>query len=212
MTPREQALAIVHRVASARGWTVDMLMSHAKKCAPARVEAYRALISELGWSQARVGRLFGRTDAAVNIALSKPQPKPYDPERLEDLERQLRRLTGCEISHMLAVRLGLPQWQAIFLSILVESYPRTLSREVMCELYDDACTRLGFGQRRGVDLGYVKQFSSLTNRAMAAQGLPEPVRAVRSIGYTLNEDAAFWLSSNFGRPFIASIAAQTVAA
>lgn len=189
-------------------------MSHAKRCARTRADAYRALIAELGWSHSKIGRLFDRDQSSITKALTPVARFVDASERLDDLERQLRRLTGVEFSHELVVRFSIPSWMAIFLAIAIEAYPRVLPADNFCELYDEALNRLG-RSRPGSDFtapSYAKKFASEANKSFRDQGLPEPIRSVRPFGYTLHEDAAHYLALNIGRPFIPAIAAHRMVA
>lgn len=214
MTPRATALAVVQRVAESRGLQPERLFDRTREPAidAARTAAYRALMGELNMSQGRIARLFGRTQPAISIALKRPEPDSDPHERIEDLERMLRRLSGCELSHVVTARLGLVPWMSILASILIEAYPRIVSVEAMSELYDEASRRMGHGKQAGVVDAQVRAFISRARAQITGQGLPEPFKAIRPQGYALTEEFALWCSHNIGRPFIASVAAQKLAA
>lgn len=219
MTPRERAIEIVSRIAEERGLTLDLLFDRSRQpaCDRARIAAYRALVRDLGWSQGQVARLFDRRRQTIAEALAKPE-RPFDIEELyDDLQRQLARYSGAEIAHVLVARLEIQPWQAALLGILVEAHPRPLSVSVMCELYDEGMRRLGRDlQRRDRDdtlaATNVKTFAYRTNRKLAAQGLPQGVRAVEPFGYALTESFAVWLGYNLGRPLLPSAVLARLAA
>jgi chromosomal replication initiation ATPase DnaA len=71
MTPREQRLAIIVRVAEAHGVTLGDVLGYSRRAyiVAARRAAMHALRDECGYSLCQIGRLLGRHHTTVMHAL-----------------------------------------------------------------------------------------------------------------------------------------------
>jgi hypothetical protein len=202
VTPRDQALALVRRCASQFGAGPEAVLGRDRAPAAqlARLAAYHAL-ADAGWQRAKIARLFGRTRAAITIALrTRPAqplaPAPADETRLAELEEVVRRVSGQSLSHMLRDRLGIQMWIAIVLSIAYEAHPRVVTVEQACLLYEQAAIGLGHGRGGQVSPAMISQAVAKLRQRCAAIGLPDPYRAVRPLALVLTDDMASWIEAN----------------
>ena len=209
MTPKAKALQVVQRIAEAKGLNAGEIIGRSRKPLhdQVRVQAYVALVDELQWPYASIGRLFDRDRSVIKRTVERVKAMPArveDPyEHIENLERQLNRLCGADLSKRLALNLGLKPWQASFLAIVIEAYPRALSRDQMCELYDYARMVEGGGRNsEGVSDEMCRAAISRVNAAFDAMALPRPLETRIGVGVTLARPMAAWFQNNYGRPFI----------
>ena len=206
---RRTAYAIIDAIAQTKGYSRADLFARTRKpeLDGLRVLAYVALRDEKGWGAARIGPLFGRDKGGVHRAIQR-----YDERRkivdlasqrtphIEELEAQIRRLCGVEVSQQVAHVLGFEMWRAVFLSVLMESYPRVRSGQDICELYDCAWERLYVSDKRTVSPDMLRQFVSRTRKWAKAEGLPDPITRINPSGLVLSDDMAVWLHAKFGKP------------
>ena len=202
------AMSLVKAIAETRGYSADDLRGRSKLASISRLRrrAYLALEEQKGWSQSQIGRLFRRDRSQVcrGLVLARRERAletitKTDPEYVEELEAQMRRLSGVNLAFQLSHSLDVPVWQAIFLGILMENYPRVRSRSEVCELYDAAAERLGYGNGGEIKDDFVRSFTSRIGRKFASDGLPHPVASI-SGALVLSDAIAPWLHNRFGKP------------
>lgn len=213
---KRSAYAILDAVAQSKGYARPDIMARTRvpELDVLRVTAYVALRDEKGWGASRIARLFDRDKGGIHRAMKRhderskivdlaSQHTPY----VEELEAQIRRMSGCELSHQVAHRLGFASWQAVFLSCLMESYPSVITVEKLCTLYDWAFERLYVSDRDPVAPDMVKQFVSKLRKWCVTQGLSEPITRVNPGGIILTDEMALWLHNQFGKPVYVAEAA-----
>lgn len=188
----------------------------------ARGETAHMLGAELGWSAKRIAALIKCSASHVralqrerakllagfqNRAIDEHQTEfaAMDAEELalqvRELSEKLARLTGADLADEFAEAYKLPRRCAIVMAILARAYPRAVSVDTLCELYDDACQRLSYGCQRGADRELIRKNVSDLNRAMLAQGLPMASEiAPETSGRRLTEKAAALLSASHQTP------------
>lgn len=211
MTPAQSSpVAIVARIAEEHGYSVEALRgrSQEERLCRARARAMKAL-RERGWSIRRLGTYFGnRTPGAIHYILCHVKERQQSvqaylehPELVHEVEAQLRRITGVNLTHQVAYQLAIPTWQAIFLSILMEAYPNVRTAEQIMEAYEAASERLNQESNGAMD-SQIRTFNYHIRKRFEALGLPEPVDAIRPRGFVLTYPAAVWLHNQFGRPLM----------
>lgn len=204
-------LATVTEVALKYGLSAEALRgrSQDRLVCRARAEAMKALREQrrsLEW----IGNFFGGRSRStvlrlVNTAENRQQnvaPYMQHPEMAHEVEAQMRRITGLNLAHQVAYKLSIPTWQAIFLGILMEAYPLVKTSEQILEAYEAARERLYQDDPGQVLDAQIRSFSYHIRKAFETMGLPDPVASVRPRGMVLTNEAAVWLSNQFGRPYI----------
>lgn len=215
-----RAQEILEEVAARFDLSADTVR-HAKRdylARTARGEIAWRLKSDLNWSQRRTAEYLGCCKTTVHTLLHNRQRilgafqdrvaqehKLFlqSPEALEltELREKLRRLCGADLAEQLTEGLNVPKRCGIVLAMLAEAYPRALSIEAMCELYDDACARLQYGFKRGADRELIRKNVSDLNREMMAQGRAAPIELAPAVGgRRLTDEAAKTLSASYGVP------------
>ncbi|MAL99424.1 MAG: hypothetical protein CL583_13360 [Alteromonadaceae bacterium] len=172
-----------------------------------RRRAYLEIIERKNWSARRTAHFMGkRNHMQVTRALplarrerDNERKARTDPQFIHELEAQIRRLSGTNLALEVQHSLNIPLWQAIFLSILMETYPRVCAVSDACELYDEASERLSYGTSGGVSDDQARLFSSRINRHFPSIGLPKPV-ILANRALVLSDDIAPWLHNKFGKP------------
>ena len=207
---RPSAKAIIAEVAERHGFTAEDLIakSDCKRRGRARRAAYLALSRRRpDLSQQWIANHFDRSQSRISrgIALAAEEERTYapyahDPEYVLEVEAQLRRITGVELSLQVAHSLSIPTWQAIFLAILMEAYPYVRTADQICEAYDAASERLDRASTDGIQDASMKTFVTKIRAHFQAMGLPDPVARVRPRALVLTDAAAIWLHNKFGRP------------
>lgn len=204
----QTARAIIADIAALHGYTADDLLGSSRSGAlsRARRQTYLTLHRDKAWNQARIAEQFGRNRSQVCRALVLAERDERtlraaqgDPHYVLALESQMRRLSGSELALQVARTLAVPIWQAIFLAILMESYPRVRSTTEMCELYDAAVERLHYGRSSSVEAEHLRSFVTRVRKNFAAQGLSSPVVTL-SGALVLSDEIAPWLHNRFGKP------------
>ena len=218
VTPQEQALALISRIAAARGVSPSDVLGKSRKPVhdQVRVSAYAALKAELSWDYSRIARLFQRDRSTirqtVEVYLARPKPAADPHAEIADLKRRLQLLTGADLARVLAHGLDMKLWQAQFLAIIIEAYPRAVPRERMCELYDEARQFNGIGGGgEAVSLSMCKVAICRVNQTFDDRRLPRPFVSQARVGVSLAPEAATWFAVNYGRPFIPAIAVPIAA-
>jgi hypothetical protein len=211
--------AIVSQIAEQHGYTVEALRgrSQEESLCRARARAMKAL-RERGWSIRRLGTYFGNRSAStvhnilchVNERQQSVRSYYEHPDLVHEVEAQIRRITGVNLTHQVAYQLGIPTWQAIFLTILMEAYPNVRTSEQIMEAYEAASERL-HQQSNGAMDSQIKTFNYQIRRHFRSLGLPEPVDAIQPRGFVLTYPAAVWLSNQFGRPLLLTQPAKAMA-
>lgn len=215
-----RAAEIVERVAQRFDLKPEKIMGARRDylARTARGEIAWLLKDELGWSQRRTAEYLkcGKTtvfdllrDRARILAAFQDRVSQehkiflQSPEALElqELREKLARLTGADIADELTDGLSIPKRCGIVLAILAEAYPRAVSIEAMCELYDDACKRLNYGFADGANRELIRKNVSDLNRAFQAKGLSQPAEIALPVGgRRLTDEAANRLSVSYGVP------------
>lgn len=206
-------LATVTEIALKYGLSAEALRgrSQDRLVCKARAEAMVALLRQdksLEW----VGNFFGGRDRSTVHRLVKAHENRQQnvvsylqqPDLVYEVEAQMRRITGMNLAHQVAYKLGIPTWQAIFLGILMEAYPLVKTSEQLLEAYEAARERLYQDDPGQVQDTQIRSFSHHIRKAFEGMGLPDPVAAVRPRGIVLTHSAAVWLSNQFGKPLIVS--------
>jgi hypothetical protein len=211
--------AILARIAEEHGYSIDALRgrSQEERLCRARARAMKAL-RERGWSIRRIGAYFGnRTPGAIHYILCHVKERQQSvqsylehPDLIHEVEAQLRRITGVNLTHQVAYQLSIPTWQAIFLSILMEAYPNVRTAEQIMEAYEAASERLNQESNGAMD-SQIRTFNYHIRKRFEALGLPEPVDAIRPRGFVLTYAAAVWLHNQFGRPLMLTQSARASA-
>lgn len=207
---KPSAKAIISEVAERHGFTAEDLIgkSDCKRRGRARRAAYLALSQRRpDLSQEWIARTFDRSQSRISrgIALAKDEAKTYapyqhNPDYVFEVEAQLRRISGVELTLQVAHSLSIPTWQAIFLSILMEAYPYVKTADQICEAYDAASERLDRASTDGIQDASMKTFVTKIRQHFDGLGLPDPVARVRPRALVLTDSAAVWLHCKFGRP------------
>lgn len=172
-----------------------------------RRRAYLEILENKQWSARRIARFMGgRNHMQVTRALPLARQERDiqhkvrdDPQHAVELEAQLRRLSGTNLAMDVQHSLGIPLWQAIFLSILMENYPRVRATIDVCELYGEASERLQYGKGENVTQDMARAFVMHAKRKFEAMGLPKPAHIINR-GLVLSDDIAPWLHNRFGKP------------
>lgn len=213
---RRSAYAIVSSIAQTRGFSKEDLFARTRvpELDRLRVLSYVALRDEKGWGAARIGSLFNRDKGGIHRAIQRHDEREKIVDLasqrtlpIEELEAQVRRLSGVELSQQVCHRLGFPMWKAVFLSILMTSYPRVRKAEDLCELYDCAWERLYVNDKDAVSPDMLRQFLSRIRKWAKEEGLPDPVHRVTPGGMILSDEMAVWLHCRFGQPIAVQEAA-----
>ncbi|WP_370372552.1 hypothetical protein [Henriciella pelagia] len=193
---------ILRQVAERHAVTIEAVLSRSRRrCyTPARREAVRRLRDEKRWSWGQLARLFSRSRAAVRKLYAEGVNQKSTHFSADELEAQIRRLAGAEIVHDVIDVTGVPYFQAQFLSVLIEAYPRVLSVDALCELYDAAGERLGMRDRKPSDDDMVRQFLYRSRLHFERIGLTEPAERIGRTGIRLTHTTARWFCYNMGHP------------
>lgn len=201
--------AIVAQIANEHGYHVDALRGRSQDAGVcrARGRAMKAL-SDRGWSIRKIGGYFGnRTPGVVHYILCHVKERQQTvqgylehPEMVHEVEAQMRRITGVNITLQVGHELGIATWQAIFLSILMEAYPNVKTSEQIMEAYEGAAERLYQAESPNANDSQIRTFCFHIRKKFTSIGLPDPVTAIRPRGYVLTYEAAVWLHNRFGRP------------
>lgn len=208
---RPSAKVIIAEVAERHFFSAEDLLAKTKckRRGRARREAYLELMRRRpDLSLRRIAGIFGRSPSSVceAVALGREEAQKsvrIETERLlyaEEVEAQLRRITGVELSLQVAHSLSIPTWQAIFLAILMEAYPYVKTADQICEAYDAASERLDRASTDGIQDASMKTFVTKIRNHFRNMGLPDPVARVRPRALVLTDAAAIWLHNRFGRP------------
>lgn len=206
---RRSAYAIVTDIAQTKGFSKEDLFARTRvpELDRLRVLSYVALRDEKGWGASRIAVLFNRDKGGIHRAMKRhdERSKIVDlasqrPCQVEELEAQVRRLSGVELCLQVSHRLDFPMWKAVFLSILMESYPRVRTGEDICELYDCAWERLYVTDKDAVSPEMIRQFSSRIRKWARDEGLSPPIHRINPGGMVLSDEMAVWLHSKFGKP------------
>ncbi|MEL6845036.1 MAG: hypothetical protein AAFP02_17660, partial [Bacteroidota bacterium] len=120
----------------------------------------------------------------------------------DEITAQLRRVSGVNISYQITDQLGLKPWQSQFLAILAEAYPRVISVDTLCELYDSAKHILEQDRGNGVDNDMVRQFVYGLRKHCRKHALPDPIKRIEPEGLRITHQLARWLCYNIGTPAI----------
>lgn len=201
--------AIVAQIANEHGYHVDALRGRSQDAGVcrARGRAMKAL-NDRGWSIRKIGGYFGnRTPGVVHYILCHVKERQQTvqgylehPEMVHEVEAQMRRITGVNITLQVGHELGIATWQAIFLSILMEAYPNVKTSEQIMEAYEGAAERLYQAESPNANDSQIRTFCFHIRKKFTSIGLPDPVTAIRPRGYVLTYEAAVWLHNRFGRP------------
>ena len=207
--PAVSGAALVAKIAAEHGYHPDALRGRSKDrgVCRARARAMKAL-QDRGWSYRRLGLYFGdRSSAAVYYILcaleERQQTVKFYTEHHDhahEVEAQMRRITGVNLTLQVGHELGIATWQAIFLSILMEAYPNVKTSEQIMEAYEGAAERLYQAESPNANDSQIRTFCFHIRKRFTAIGLPDPVTAIRPRGYVLTYEAAVWLHNRFGRP------------
>jgi hypothetical protein len=206
--PAVSGAALVAKIAAEHGYHVDALRgrSQAEGVCRARARAMKAL-RDRGWSFRRIAAYFDRAQSVVHYILCHYQERQQTvlgylehPEMVHEVEAQMRRITGVNITLQVGHELGIATWQAIFLSILMEAYPNVKTSEQIMEAYEGAAERLYQAESPNANDSQIRTFCFHIRKRFTAIGLPDPVTAIRPRGYVLTYEAAVWLHNRFGRP------------
>lgn len=204
-------LATVTEIALQHGLSAEALRGRSQDRRVCRARALAMIaLQEQGKSLEWIGAFFGGRDRSTVhrlVMAEKNRQKNVvsymqHPELVHEVEAQMRRITGMNLAHQVAYKLGIPTWQAIFLGILMEAYPLVKTSEQLLEAYEAARERLYQDDPGQVQDTQIRSFSHHIRKAFEAMGLPDPVAAVRPRGMVLTYEAAVWLSNQFGKPFI----------
>lgn len=219
--PGASARAIISEIAAQHGYNADALIgwSQERAVCRARSRAMKILREEKRWSLERIGKEFGgrsRKTVWAIISAHREREKSVSgymrhPDLVHEVEAQMRRILGLNLTHQLACELSVPTWQAIFLAMLVEAYPRVMTAEQMLEAYEAATERLYQSDSGRVQEAQIRQFGLRIRRAFAEMGLPDPVISVRPRGMVLSYEAACWMHCKFGRPLAVPTQARMIA-
>lgn len=202
----------------------------------ARAEAAHELTHQLKWSLRRVGEHIGCTHQNVCQLLAchkinQARGLRFMPaadlralaavsgderlarvrdaeERAAYAEGELTRLTGANLALRMADALGLLQRVrcAIVLAIVAEAYPRVVLGAELIEHYDEACERIGYGNRQGANANLITKNVAHLRGHFAANGWPEPLFIKDELTRTLtgarrlSDGAALFLHERFDAP------------
>lgn len=201
--PAKSPFNVIAAVAERHGVTVAEMRARVRQPAVdrARVFAYRALQSEMGWSESKIAQYFGRRRQTVHEALKAvrlvdvAQAYASSEEMADLLLRRINYLSGQSILYEVARRLDLKTQDAIVLSILIRSAPRPLTLGAMSELYDHAWQGIN-AQEKAVCETTIKSSVSQIRKHMAERGLPNPIDTVKPAGYVISAAFALWAREN----------------
>lgn len=196
--------ALLQPIARRHAVTVeDMISSSQRKhIVQARGEAVVMLRDHQRYSWSRIGGILQRnrnTCMRLYMSAEKRGARRVHQYDAEEIYAQLRRVSGVNIGYQITDIAGLKPWQSQFLAILAEAYPRVITVDTLCELYDSASAILE-QDRKSVDNELVRQFMHKTRKSFREQGLPEPVTRIPPEGIRLTHDCARWLCYNIGVP------------
>ena len=201
---KRPASQIIDEVAMRWGVTVDEMKNRQKHPTlnRARAETYQLLQNELGWSLRQIGMFMGnRTGSAIKQALDNLLARPSDPELEADLLRfRINQLSGIPLLPKITNTFEVNTSQAIVLSIIIENYPKGLSLNAMCELYDHAWHTMTGENDRFVLGATLKSIISKLRKIVTSQGYSMPIETTKNGDYVLTKDFAFWSRINLGRP------------
>jgi len=144
--------------------------------------------------------MFARSRTAMRKLYTESVNQKSSQFSTEELEAQIRRLAGVEIIHLVTDATGAPYFQAQFMSVLIEAYPRIITVDTLCELYDAAGERMGMRDRKPSDDDMVRQFLYRSRLHFESIGLTEPAERIGRNGVRLTEETARWLCYNIGYP------------
>jgi hypothetical protein len=208
--PAVSGAALVAKIAAEHGYHVDALRGRSQDegVCRARARAMKALRDDRDWTLSRIGVFFGgrsRKTVWAIINAHREREKTVSsylrhPEMVQEVEAQMRRITGVNITLQVGHELGIATWQAIFLSILMEAYPNVKTSEQIMEAYEGAAERLYQAESPNANDSQIRTFCFHIRKRFTAIGLPDPVTAIRPRGYVLTYEAAVWLHNRFGRP------------
>lgn len=201
--PAKTPFNVIAAVAERHGVTVAEMRAKVRQPAVdrARVFAYRALRSEMGWSESKIAQYFGRQRQTVHEALKAvrlvdvAQAYGSSEEMADLLLRRINYLSGQSILYEVARRLDMKTQDAIVLSILIRSAPRPLTLGAMSELYDHAWQGIN-AQEKAVCETTIKSSVSQIRKHMAERGLPNPIDTVKPAGYVISAPFALWAREN----------------
>lgn len=213
--------SIVALVAEKHGYSPEDLYakSDCKRIGRVRRAAYLAITRQRPeLSQSQIAAIFNRDRTRINkgIALAIKEEKicaPYahTPDYIFEVEAQMRRIAGTNLALQVGHSLSIPTWQAIFLSVLMESYPNVKTADQICEAYDVTSERLDHGTARdGIQDASMKTFVTKIRQRFAEMGLEDPVARVRPRALILTDSAAIWLHCRFGKPVAVATAQRMV--
>lgn len=191
---------LVREVCRDHGVTeVEILRPRASmRVSQARKEIAQRLKLEHGWSYGQIARVLRCRRSAIQHALASPVKRDAE-QRVEGLEATLRRYLGLDLAPEIAAKTGLSRSFSLWLSILVEAYPRTLSAERMLEQYEHAAEILRV-ETGDLSDNTVRVAVLRIRRHFAEVGLADPIETVASCGYRLAPDVVGWMAANFGKP------------
>ncbi len=220
ITSPARAAEIVEQVAQRFDLSPETIMTAKREylARTARGEIAWRLKDELNWSQRRTAAYLkcGKTtvfallrDRAKIVGIFQSRVAQehkiflQSPEALElqELREKVQRICGSDVAEDLTRGLSIPKRCGIVLAMLAEAYPRALSIESMCELYDDACARLQYGFKRGADRELIRKNVSDLNREFIAKGMAAPTELAPHVGgRRLTDQAAHLLAASYGVP------------
>lgn len=209
----KSARAIIIEVAELYGLTFDDIKakSNCRIRARARREAVRKIKAGKDWPVRRIARFLDRNEKTIRQYLAVNEESagtdyPHNNQYIDLLERH-RRLCGVDVGLEIHRVTGAKLWQALFVGVLAETYPRLISGSNLLELYDDACILCGYRpEGTHATEAQLRQFSSQFKKWTAEQGLPDPLEHHRAYMITLSPEFALWLHGQVGRPVTINVA------
>jgi hypothetical protein len=199
---QEMILQTVVREACRRHGVTEAEILHPRgsaRVSRARKEVAQALKLQHGWSYGQVARVLRCTRPAVLKLTRQPAPEPDLVDKVESLELSLRRYLGLDLAPEISAKTGLGRSFSLWLSLLVEAYPRTLSTDTMLSMYEHAA-ELSRMETGDLNENSVRVAVLRIRRHFSDIGLADPVETVSAGGYRLAAGVASWMAANFGRP------------
>ena len=202
--------AVIQAVAEQHGLSAEALIgrSQAKEITKARGKAALAVRKRFPTkSLAEIGRLFNRNKNTIDYILKLAEKNEKivrgnlgQEDYILEVEAQMRRICGINLSHQVQYALGINAAPAILLSILMDAYPRVMTYDQVLEAYEAAVERLYQKEMEQKRDGLIRTLNHTLRRSFSEMGLPNPVDVVTPRALVLSHDAAAWLHSRFGRP------------
>lgn len=221
ITSASSGRAIIQAVAEQYGYTAEALIGRSQARDIVRVRGKAALAVARRFpnkSLSELGHLFKRSKQVMQVIIrtAKESEKIVSgnmgqEDYILEVEAQIRRISGVNLSHQVQHALEIQSWQAILLSILMEAYPRVMTYDQLLEAYEAAYERLYQESVTQKQDTLIRTFCHNIRRKFNEWGLENPVITVSPRGVILSHSAAGWLHSKFGKPVAVSSPVRLIA-